>query len=103
MPTDSEFTPEGNRLIKRRDGQGRVQTVPVSQLLPPLFMQKHTSFSSFDAMLSESAIDVTTKEDFLNLSAEEKDQLISQQSPFDSWDEMKDSAWREWEQSQSSA
>ena len=103
MPTDSEFTPEGNRLIKRRNEQGRVQTVLLSQLIPPPFMQKHTSFSSFDAMLSESTIDVTTKEDFLGLPAEEKDELISQQSPFDSWEEMKERAWEEWERSQSSA
>ena len=66
-------------------------------------MQKHTSFSSFDAMLGESVVGATTKEDFLNLSAEEKDQLISHQSPFDSWEEMKERAWAEWEQGQSSA
>ncbi len=49
------------RRLKEVDG---THQVPVSQILSPEFVRKHTPFSSFDAMLTASPFSVNSAEDF---------------------------------------
>lgn len=100
MSHSFERSSSGNYLIKRTDGSGSVQKVPFGELFSSSFMSSHTSYGSFDAMLSDTEMDVMTKADFVDLTDDDRDELVSRHTPFDDWLEMQAKAWQEWDQRQ---
>jgi len=72
--------------------------VPLSELLTPGFLAKHTRFLSEDEMFEASGFKVETAEDFEKIPDEEWDRFIEQNTPFTTWSEMLSAAGAEWAQ-----
>jgi hypothetical protein len=70
----------------------KTEEVPVSELLNPNFMEKHTKAKDFeDFVLKSGLVDQgqpITPEVFKALPDEEWDKYISEQTSFSSWDDM---------------
>ena len=72
--------------------------VPLSELLTPGFLAKHTRFLSEDEMFEASGFKVETAEDFEKIPDEEWDRFIEQNTPFTTWSDMLSAAGAEWAQ-----
>jgi hypothetical protein len=66
--------------------------VPLTELLNPDFMRKHTSFASFEVMLAASPFTVETAEDFTAIPEDQWEFFVCKVTPFDSWLEMQKEA-----------
>ena len=88
---------DGLRKLERRAKELHgTHNVPVSQLLTPNFMRKHTPFGSFEAMITTSPFIVDTAEDFRAIPDAEWDAFVRQNTRFSSWNEMLSAAGAEW-------
>lgn len=58
--------------------------VSLSELFPPSFVQAHSGYASFEALLE--ANNIQTVEDFEALSEDERDRLIREGTTFAGWD-----------------
>jgi hypothetical protein len=81
------------RRAKELDG---THQVPISQLLSPTFMRKHTPFSDFDAMLAASPFPVNSAEEFRAIPDAEWDAFVRHNTRFSSWQAMLSVAGAEW-------
>lgn len=62
--------------------------VKMSELFPLAFMQRHSRYSSFDALLDSSGFTVNTKEDFEAIPDDEFDTYIRSVTDFRDWRSM---------------
>jgi len=85
-------------LAEKAESIHGTQEVPLSELLTPGFLAKHTRFLSEDEMFEASGFKVETAEDFANIPDEEWDNFIQQNTPFASWSDMLSAAGTEWTQ-----
>lgn len=72
------------------------QHIPVSELLSPSFVSKHTRFSSADELLEASGFKVETQEDFASIPDDKWDEYIRSVSNFENWQALLDEAGKEW-------
>lgn len=72
--------------------------VPLSELLTPAFLAKHTRFLSEDEMFEASGFEVQTAEDFERIPDQDWDNFIQQNTPFATWSDMLSAAGAEWAQ-----
>ena len=72
------------------------QHIPVSELLSPSFVSKHTSFSSADELFEASGFKVETQEDFAAIPDNKWDEYIRSVSNFENWQAMLDGAGKKW-------
>jgi hypothetical protein len=72
------------------------QQVPLSELLTPGFLARHTQFLSEEEMFETSGFKVETTEDFEKIPEEDWDEFIRQNTPFATWSEMLSAAAAEW-------
>ena len=70
--------------------------VPVQELLSTKFMQEHSPFSSFEAMLAASPFSVNSAEDFKAIPDADWDAFVRENTRFSSWREMLSAASAEW-------
>lgn len=68
------------------------QSVPFTEILNNDFIQKHSSFNSFDDLVEASGFTVESQEDFEAIPDDKWDDFISQKTNFNSWQDMMDSA-----------
>ena len=68
------------------------RTVPISELLTPGFVRKHSRFSSADELFTASGFKVESQEDFEKIPDLEWDAFISNSTTFRSWKEMLNAA-----------
>ena len=68
------------------------QSVPLSEVLTDEFVQKNSPFDRLDNLIKASGYTVVSQEDFEAIPDEEWDRFISENTDFDSWQEMIDSA-----------
>ncbi len=70
--------------------------VPVTELLTPSFVSKHTNFKSVEELFEKSGFKVESPEDFEAISDTEWDNYIQSTSNFDNWNSMLSKATEEW-------
>lgn len=68
------------------------QSVPLSEVLTDEFVQKNSHFDSLEKLVNASGYTVESQEDFEAIPDEEWDRFISENTSFDFWQEMIDSA-----------
>lgn len=82
------------KKAKELDGE---HSVPLTELLPPDFMARHTDFPSAQEMFDKSGFEIESKEDFDELRESGKlDAFIRSRTRFLSWKEMLTAASGEW-------
>ena len=72
------------------------QSVPISEVLTPTFLQRFTPFASADEMYEASGFKIETAEDFAAVPGDEWDGFIRSVSSFPDWQSMLDKAGKEW-------
>jgi hypothetical protein len=81
------------RLQRRAAALHGTHQVPINQVLTAGFMQRHSSFSTFQAMLDSSPF---AGMDFDAIPDAEWDVYVRQATPFASWQEMLKDAAADW-------
>jgi hypothetical protein len=84
------------RLQENLEGLSETHRVPLTSKLSPAFMQHHTQFASFEAMLAASPFPVESAEDFTAIPDDEWDAFVRHVTRFHSWEEMQKEAGVEW-------
>jgi hypothetical protein len=100
MSANFSWTPEGKDFMNRLKALSSPQQVPLAKLFTPGFMQQHTQYTSFEAMLRASDFKVETAEDFLVIPEAEWEHFIQQHTSFPSWQAMQQVAAAEWAKKQ---
>lgn len=70
--------------------------VPFTELFNDSFMDKYTNFSSLEEMFQASGYNIESPEDFKAIPNEPWDEFIKNNSQFESWEEMRNTAAKEW-------
>ena len=73
-----------------------IHEVPFSELFVPVFMQKYTTFSSFDELLEAGGFHAETSEEFEAIPDTPFDEHIARTTKFHDWQEMLDTATEEY-------
>lgn len=76
------------RNLERIDGDN---DVPMTELFTDTFMREYTNFQTFQAMLDQGGVE--TKEE---IAGDEFSKFIAAHSQFDGWQDMFETAGREW-------
>ena len=87
----SGFDDLEKQLQKMADGAEELSnttSIPLTELFTPTFMQKCSSFSSFDEFLSAGNFNADTQEAFEAIDEEPFNKYISSTTSFKSWDDM---------------
>lgn len=88
-----------DELLKELQGQKTVQEdpayTPLAQLFNETFMTKHTRLNSFAEFLTKGNFQVDTREDVANIPDELFDRHIARETDFANWNEMLETATRE--------
>lgn len=72
------------------------QSVPISEVLTPAFLQRCTPFASADEMYEASGFKIESAEDFAAVPDDEWDAFIRSVSSFADWQAMLAEAAKEW-------
>lgn len=93
----SSFDDRGlRRLQENLEELSDTHNVPFPELFSREFMQEHTDYQSFEAMLDASPFDVTTAEEFKAIPDDDWELFIRKVTRFDSWLEMQKEAGIQW-------
>ena len=84
---------ELKRNAEEIDGENQVQ---FSEMFPDFFMMRNTNFSTINEMFDKSGFILNKQEDLDNIPAEKLDQFVKDNTEFETWDEMKQAAGKEW-------
>jgi hypothetical protein len=84
------------RLQENLEGLSETHRAPLTAILSPAFMQHHTRFASFEAMLAASPFSVETAEDFTAIPGDEWDAFVQRVTSFHSWEAMQKEAGVQW-------
>lgn len=71
-------------------------SVPVSELLTPAFVARHTQFASADELFEQSGFKIESPEDFVAIPDDEWDEYIRSVSGFSNWRAMLSKAVEAW-------
>jgi hypothetical protein len=85
-----------DNLQRRAENLHGTHSIPISELLTSSFMQRHTKFETFDAMLEASGFTVETPSDFEAIPDDEWDKFVASATPFSSWQAMLSDAGAAW-------
>jgi hypothetical protein len=91
-----ELSKKLDDLAERAETVNGTQEVPLSELLTPGFLAKHSRFLS--EMFDASGFKVDKPEDFANIPDHEWGLFIIQNTSFATWSEMLSAAGTEWVQ-----
>ncbi|WP_232702048.1 hypothetical protein [Halobacterium wangiae] len=70
--------------------------LPLDEMFPPGFMQRHTHDDSIDAFLDACEWDVDSREAFADVPQDEFDDYVAGRTRFGDWDAMVGRAGEEW-------
>ncbi len=79
---------ELKQLQRNAEKLNQTKQVSFEELFTKSFMQKYTSFSSIDELLSAGGFSVETNEDFEAIPDKEFDEHIAASTKFDNWEDM---------------
>jgi hypothetical protein len=91
-----DFLKKLNDLQRRAEDLHGTHSVAFTELFPDEFMLRYTEFPSINAMIEASGFKVESKDDFAAIPDEQWDDFIRKRTRFTSWEEMRNSAAREW-------
>ena len=91
-----ELQKDLSEMARRAEELDGTHEVPLNDLFPQTFMQKHSRFSSFNQFLDASPFTVETSEDFDAIPDVEMDTYVSSVTDFDSWKDMLSEATQEY-------
>lgn len=80
------------QLQENANELAQTKSIPLSDLFTESFMEKYTNCSSFEEFLEIGGFEVNSKEDFENIDDAEFDKHVSNNSQFDTWQLMLDTA-----------
>lgn len=83
-----ELEKELKTLQKKASELEGTHDVPLDELFTSDFLKKHSSFSSFDELLSAGNFEVNSQEDFDAIPDDVFDRHIASVTDFDSWESM---------------
>jgi hypothetical protein len=82
-----------DQLAKNAEALDGTHEVPASELFPPVFMARHSSYPTFQAMYEASPY---RDMDFEKIPDAEWDEYISKSTKFASWAKMREVGVEEW-------
>lgn len=85
-----------NNLASKAQELDGTHTIPLSELLTPSFLAKHTRFLSSNAFFEASGFQVESPEDFATIPDDKWDDFIRSISSFENWEAMLAAAGEEW-------
>jgi|GEM_PF-2063916 len=88
-----KYTMVTEEKAKELDGE---QEVPIEQLISAEFLSSCSRFNSFSELLEASGFEGKSKEDFKAIPDDEWDQFIDENTSYQSWAEMLQSAVEKW-------
>lgn len=91
-----EFQRKLTQLAKNAEKLDGKHSVPVTELLTPAFVSKHTRFSSADELFEKSGFKIEGPEDFAAIPDAEWDNYIRSISSFSGWKAMLSEATGAW-------
>lgn len=80
----------------RRRAENLSGPVKFDDLFPPEFMRRYTRLKSIDELLEASGRTISGTEDFEAIPGDEWDRVVTANTQFASWDEMKTRAGQEY-------
>ena len=83
---------EVGRKLRQIDGQ----RIPITDLLTPEFVTKHTNFANAEEMFNASGFKVETNDDIAKIPDGKWDEFIRSSTSFSDWHKMLGSAGDEW-------
>jgi hypothetical protein len=91
-----EVTKQLNELSRKAESLSGNNSVPLTEMLTPAFVAKHTRFANADEMFAASGFKIETQEDFASIPGEKWNEFIRSISSFADWDAMLGEAGSEW-------
>ena len=91
-----ELNKKFDDLVESAETINGTQQVPLSELLTPSFLAKHTRFLSEDEMFEASGYKVESSEDLEKIPDEDWNEFIGKNTPFATWGEMLSAAGTKW-------
>lgn len=85
-----------DQLAKNAQKLNGKHNIPVSELLTPAFVSRHTRFASANELFDNSYLHIKTAEDLRAIPNEKWDAYIRSVSNFDDWHSMLSAATGEW-------
>ena len=71
-------------------------SAPLSELLTPSFIAKHTRFANVEEMFDASGFRIESEEDFAAVPTEQMDKFVRSVSSFPTWQAMLEDAAKLW-------
>lgn len=90
------FRKKLDRLAKNAAALDGQHNVPITELLTPAFVSRHTRFASADELFDQSGFKIENPEDFAAIPDEEWDKYICSVSSFSGWQAMLSKAGEAW-------
>jgi hypothetical protein len=84
-----------DELQKKLETLEKIKSVPLGELMPPIFMTENTQFESVEGMFESGGFKADNEEDFKAIPDNELDEFISKNTKFQSWQDMLNSAGEE--------
>lgn len=75
-------------MQRRASALHGTRSVPISEMLTPAFLRKHSRFGSTDEMFAASGFQVESQEDFEKIPDAEWDAFVSKATTFRTWKAM---------------
>lgn len=85
-----------DKLAEKAKSLEGTNHVPLSELFPPSFMQRYTSFETLESMFASGGFSANTQEVWNAISPERLDVFVAQHTSFGSWQEMMSTAGSAW-------
>lgn len=90
MSVNVDLSTEGlDKLLSNLKKIENKQNVQFKDLFPDSFMQEYTNCQNVSSFFKKSGLDFSSQENFEKVDVKELDKYVSQNSKFNSWDEMK--------------
>lgn len=84
------------KLAKNAQELDGEHVVPFEELFPSEFLKEYTSVSTVQQLMNESGLNISNQEDFNNIPDEEWDEYIRKVTSFSDWQDMLDTAVKEY-------
>ncbi|MGE1071191.1 hypothetical protein ACQJ22_01200 [Pseudomonas fragariae (ex Marin et al. 2024)] len=81
-----------DQLIKNAEELNGKHQVKLEDLMNPSFISTHSKFADLKALFQASDFKIETAEDFAAIPDDDWDKFISENTDFDSWEQMQRSA-----------
>lgn len=77
-----------DKLVKKVESVSGKQSVGLSELMNPAFMEEFTSFKNIDELFDKGGFKVESKEDFEAIDENQLDEWVEKNTQFKTWKEM---------------